>query len=278
MGKHCRIVGMVAVKNEVQNVDRWLRRNGNFLDGIVALDDGSTDGTTELLRNHPKVISFTARPPGTPWYLVRNLQHILSEAKKTRAEWLFHLDADDVMCVGFEKVLDNLLKAKDVGRYRFREVTLWRSTENYRVDKPEKYFRITHYPTLMRNNEALSWVPIDEGLRALNINFKRRIVSWLKRQPYKPIRKRRFRRLRVNKILSGVEGRIVDLEDVVRIHYHYADWDAAWRKQIRYALNYAIALDYKPEEIDALFEYTTQRVDESGLQLAPVKPEWGVLE
>jgi hypothetical protein len=65
---------------------------------------------------------------------------------------------------------------------------------------------------------------------------------------------------------------------IANIHYHYADWDEAWRKQVRYALNYAIALDYKPREIDSLFEYIINRMDENNLQVASVKPEWGVLD
>ena len=277
MKKYYRLVGMVAVKDEAQNIARWLQRNGEFLDGIVALDDGSTDGTTELLRHHPKVISFIHRPPGTPWYLVKNLQHILSEAKKTGAEWLFHLDADDIMEAKLSEVLDELLKQKEVGRYRFQEITLWRSTQEYRIDKPEKYHRITNHPMLIRNHPALSWVPREESFM---INFRRFMASCLKGKLflYEPVRKRRFKGLRSGNKFEGVQGETVGLKDVVRIHYHYADWDAAWKKQIRYALNYAIALDYKPEEIDALFKYVTQRLDEDGLQLAPVKPEWGILD
>jgi hypothetical protein len=84
--------------------------------------------------------------------------------------------------------------------------------------------------------------------------------------------------MRINNRLEGFQGAIVELGEMTAVHYHYADWDAAWRKQMRYAINYSIALDYKPQEIDLLFAYTTQRMDETGLQVKPVKPEWGVLD
>jgi hypothetical protein len=267
---------MVPVKNEVQNMERWLRRNGEFLDAIVALDDGSTDGTIKLLQSHRKVISLTCRAPGTPWYLLKNRQHLLAEAKKTGAEWLFFSDADSIMDVRLGDMLDDLLKEKDVGRFRFREVNLWRSTSMYRIDRPESYHRIHQLPSILRNNDSLRWVAVDEGFM---LNFHRAAASWLKGTPglYKPFRKRRYKGLRVTNNLHGIHGKIRDLKDIANIHYHYADWDAAWRKQIRYAINFAVALDYKPQEIDSLVEYTTRRMDETGLQLAPVKPEWGVL-
>jgi hypothetical protein len=277
MDKHYRVVGMVMVKNEVDNMQRWLSRNGAFLDGIVALDNASDDGTRDILRAHPKVISLTCDPPGTPYYVLKNRQLILEEAKKTKAEWLFYIDADSIMDRRLLKRLDDLLTPKEVGQYRFREINLWRSTKNYRIDQPERYHRIHNCPTLVRNNPDLRWVSMDEGFM---LNFRRVLVSWLKGQPglYKPFRKRRYKGLRVDTQLRGIIGKTVDLGDIANIHYHYADWDEAWKKQVRYALNYSIALDYKPREIDSLFDYVINRMDEDHLQLAPVKPEWGVLD
>ncbi|HBL36074.1 MAG TPA: family 2 glycosyl transferase, partial [Firmicutes bacterium] len=53
------LLAMMAVRNEAERyLKPVLDRLSNYVDGIVILDDASTDGTPDLCRAHPKVIRF----------------------------------------------------------------------------------------------------------------------------------------------------------------------------------------------------------------------------
>jgi hypothetical protein len=49
------------------------------------------------------------------------------------------------------------------------------------------------------------------------------------------------------------------------------------RVHARYAARDAIQFKRKLHELEAIVEWATGRLDETGLRLEPIKPEWGVL-
>ena len=270
-GKY-RIVAYIRCKNEEWVLEKWLARTAVFVDAIVALDDASTDKTHEILRSHPKVIRLFRNPDqGGRWCQVRDLNRLLTEAKRLNPEWLYFSDADELADARLVGRLDELLADATVGQYLFREITLWRSTSHYRVDRPDKYMRI--HPeniALIRNVPSLRW----ECVRPYHKQLYGAIRSWLRGKRYNFLRypgthDRRF---------VGVVGRVVELHDLVKLHYHFANWEYAWRKQIRFTLNQVLAhTGYSMRDIDYLVDFCCHRMDETGLKLAPVDPSWGVL-
>ena len=53
-----RLIIPLRVKNAKLFIDEWLNCYEKLADGIVAVDNGSTDGTYEKLKNHPKVLAI----------------------------------------------------------------------------------------------------------------------------------------------------------------------------------------------------------------------------
>lgn len=259
-----RLVALANIKNEAWIVERWLQRTSEIADTIIALDGGSTDGTAEILERHPavhQVIRLTRRDRD---YLVLNLNRLLDAVAPLQPEWVLMVDADEIMDARLPQMLGDLLSRPGVGRYLFREITLWRSNQQYRIDKPELHLRIhPSYPFLVRYNRNLRWESRVSWKGYLSMVMKQR--RWPPRFPFD------FRRL------EGIDGETVELGDVVKLHYHFADWDHAWRVQMRWAILQAINHRSKTNEIHDLVAWATYRMDETGLQLASVKPEWGPL-
>src|SRR5688500_12840657 len=53
-----KLVVMLRVKDGMTFIHEWLSCYEKLADEIVALDNGSTDGTYEVLKAHPKVVDL----------------------------------------------------------------------------------------------------------------------------------------------------------------------------------------------------------------------------
>ena len=51
--KRLRLVACSSMKDEEWIVERWLQRTSELADGIIILDDGSTDRTPEIVQSCP---------------------------------------------------------------------------------------------------------------------------------------------------------------------------------------------------------------------------------
>ncbi len=109
---------LLRVKDGILFVDEWLRRFETLVDEIVALDNGSTDGTFEILKTHPKVVDIV-QTQGYNEGRDKNLLYAM--ARKRRPDWCLWLDVDEI----FEPELtradfDRLMKWPFINKYAFR--------------------------------------------------------------------------------------------------------------------------------------------------------------
>ncbi len=109
------------------------------VDGVVALDDGSTDGSTEYLSGRPEVLELIRLPRREPhhWDDASNHRVLVEAARRHRPDWLVGLDADERLEVGFraraESEIDRAQRAGYIAYYLwFREV--WDSPTTVRID------------------------------------------------------------------------------------------------------------------------------------------------
>lgn len=107
MGRGMRIVGVAMVKNEEDIVECFVRYHLSFLDGLVVLDNGSSDGTARILAS--------LRREGLPVYLRYDPQVSYRQAQMTTA---LVRDAAEEFGADYIVVLDadEFLRAREGGR------------------------------------------------------------------------------------------------------------------------------------------------------------------
>ncbi len=99
-----KIIGLLIVKNEADILKESLDHMAKWMDGVVAIDNGSTDGSYEILLNHP-IVLVCARDlePFDESRLVPKLHFLASNYD---ADWYVDNDADEF----FDNDLRELLK------------------------------------------------------------------------------------------------------------------------------------------------------------------------
>ena len=128
-------------KNEEELLENWLQRTSEFADGIIVIDDGSTDNSFKMLQSNKKVIRIIKHEPGGPMEARKNRNKLFDAVREFSGEWAIILDIDEIMDVRLAGNLDDILNRPTVGQIYFKEISLWRSNKEYRIDKPNLYNR-----------------------------------------------------------------------------------------------------------------------------------------
>jgi glycosyltransferase involved in cell wall biosynthesis len=92
------IAVLVPARNAARQLPDWLASVERFADAVVALDDGSTDSTREILEQHPlvrEVLTNPVRATYEGWDDLANRQRLVDAARDIGARWYLFLDADE---------------------------------------------------------------------------------------------------------------------------------------------------------------------------------------
>lgn len=134
-----RILTLLAFHNEMRYLPDYFRNVAPQVDGIVALDDGSTDESGDFVARQPGVLQLIRIPPREPhvWDEPRNRRMLVEAAWEFDAGWLIALDADERLERSFrERAAAEIERAEGSGlqAYAVRYRELWGRPDTYRVD------------------------------------------------------------------------------------------------------------------------------------------------
>ena len=134
-----RILALLACRNEMRYLPDYFESVRPLVDGIVALDDGSTDGSADFLARQPEVLEILRLPPhaGHAWDDAANHRRLVEAAWKHRPDWLLGLDADERLEAGFrERAEQEIARARKEGHraYRLHLREIWDDPLCYRAD------------------------------------------------------------------------------------------------------------------------------------------------
>jgi glycosyltransferase involved in cell wall biosynthesis len=132
------LVAILQARNEAQRLPGFLLNVAPQVDGIVALDDGSSDGTGELLRQDARVQTVLPAPESrSGWDEVGNHRRLVFAALDLGAEWLIALDADERVERDFRARAERVIRRGRplrIGAFAVHVRELWDSPGQYRVD------------------------------------------------------------------------------------------------------------------------------------------------
>ena len=133
-----RLLALVAVRDEIANLPGWLENVAPQVDGVIALDDGSADGSAELLEAHPAVLEVLRVPRDRPaWDEPGNHRRLVEAGLRHGAEWLVCIDADERVERDFRRRTERVIRRGRLvgfGAYGVRIRSLWDSPDAVRVD------------------------------------------------------------------------------------------------------------------------------------------------
>jgi hypothetical protein len=150
----------------------YFRNLAPQVDGIVALDDGSTDGSGEFVARQPQVLDLLRKPPCQPhfWDESENRRLLIEASGRHRPEWLIAVDADERLEDSFRRRARRQIvgaEAAGVGALSvwFRE--LWDAPDTFRADgiwgekRFARFFRWRQDPEIDPRTIHGHWAPLN---------------------------------------------------------------------------------------------------------------------
>ncbi len=168
-----KLVLMLRVKDGIFFADEWLKNVEKLVDEIVVVDNGSTDGTYEVLKAHPKVVDIV-RTEGFNEGRDKNL--VYSIARKRNPDWCLWIDIDEI----FEPELtrtdfDRLMKSKVIKKYGFRRFHFI-DREHFAGSRARLHYSAGHDRVLWRESSTgyfedfIIDSPNVKGIKGLRLN------------------------------------------------------------------------------------------------------------
>src|SRR3954463_12897653 len=92
-GRRVRLIALVPARDEMAELPGLIANLAPHVDGIVALDDGSVDGSGDWLAARPEVLEVVRVERG-PWDEPRNHRLLIETGLRHGADWFLSIDAD----------------------------------------------------------------------------------------------------------------------------------------------------------------------------------------
>lgn len=170
LSRHFRLICLMQTKNESRNIPDALFHAADICDGIILLDDDSTDGSYEIAEN-PKVLLKVQKTGEEKFNDLENRNQLLQLAHLFRSDWFIFLDADERPAFRRSDI-DPILDMPAVDTVSFRLVHIWDQENKYRKDLPEGRDGILRRYRLFRNKGFMQ-ITADRDLHFCVTPFRR---------------------------------------------------------------------------------------------------------
>ncbi len=119
-----KVIGLLRVRNEKMLVNEQINHLADLCNAVYVYDDGSTDGTLEIIQKHPRVTGYIANQKWKPsiWPVKdklmlseKNMELINFARRKenlTAQDWFIYTDVDEKFEAGFKQKLSKIIQQK----------------------------------------------------------------------------------------------------------------------------------------------------------------------
>jgi hypothetical protein len=134
-----RLLALLAFRDEMRYLPDYFANVRPQVDGVVALDDGSTDGSADFVSRQPEVLELLRLPPRTAhvWDDAANHRLLVEAAWRHGPDWLLGLDADERLEWEFrDRAEEEIARGRPLGyrAYRLHVREIWDDPLAYRAD------------------------------------------------------------------------------------------------------------------------------------------------
>ena len=133
------IILLVQFHNEIESLPGFFTSVLPHVDGIIGLNDGSSDGSADYFSAQPKVLTVIHRPIRSPhqWDEPANRQALINASRAYQPDWLLALDVDERLDKHFRRDANRAIRIANLFKkpvISLRLFELWDSASTYRVD------------------------------------------------------------------------------------------------------------------------------------------------
>lgn len=139
---------LVQSYNEKERISGFLKLVEPYFDGIILLDDNSTDGTYECAYSSKLLLKVQKERKGFNDLLNRNL--LLKLASFFNYQWGCFLDVDESLDPRYANI-QNIIKDTDADSFIFNLIQLWDTEETYNLDYPSTFEGISLKYRMFKN-------------------------------------------------------------------------------------------------------------------------------
>ncbi len=134
-----RILALLQCRNEMSYLPGYFENVAPQVDGIIALDDGSVDGSAEFVAAQPGVLQLIRKPPAEPhvWDEPGNRRLLIEAALDHQPDWLIAVDADERLEQTFRARAEAVIERAERDGHAACFVVLrelWDGPDTYRAD------------------------------------------------------------------------------------------------------------------------------------------------
>lgn len=160
-----KLVCLLPVRNGESDLPGYLESVASFADAVVALDDGSTDRTREILDASPLVklvLDNPPRPDYAGWDDAANRNRLLEAAALLEPEWIISLDADERIPPDDGAALRAFIETEALPGlvYGFKVYRMWQTVDRYDRAGLWVYRLFAFAPGQRFPDQRLHFVPI----------------------------------------------------------------------------------------------------------------------
>jgi glycosyltransferase involved in cell wall biosynthesis len=127
-----KIIAIMRIKNQKLTITDCLDRLSNLVDGIVIVDNGSTDGTELIYGQYEKILEISKT---NDFDEGRDKNLALQLARKYHPDWILWLDGDEIFEQSVSRSdLEVLMNDPRTGLIQFRMYNFYKDKDNHRID------------------------------------------------------------------------------------------------------------------------------------------------